>query len=231
MANRASRANGIKPDSSVRIGQQLTIPGVGQSKIKAVASPTTTQAPRKAESTPMPPKAAAGPKSAPTQKVAEATSSAAKPTERPANVTVADAAADVSEDAPAATGAVPSFRWPVHGRVIAGYGAKINGQRNGGINVAVPEGTSVKAAADGIVAYAGSELKGYGNLLLVRHSDGYITAYAHASELKVKQGESVKRGQTIALAGQTGTVQSPQLYFEIRKGSKPVDPMQYLPNI
>ena len=92
----------------------------------------------------------------------------------------------------------------------------------------MPEGTSVKAAEDGVVAYAGNELKGYGNLVLVRHTNGFVTAYAHASELKVKRGETVKRGQIIALAGQTGTVNSPQLHFEIRKGSTPVDPMQYL---
>ncbi|MBN8958070.1 MAG: M23 family metallopeptidase, partial [Rhizobiales bacterium] len=94
--------------------------------------------------------------------------------------------------------------------------------------LAVPEGTSVKAAEDGVVAYAGNELKGYGNLVLVRHSNGYVTAYAHASSLKVKRGDKVKRGQIIALAGQTGSVSSPQLHFEIRKGSSPVDPMPFL---
>ena len=89
-----------------------------------------------------------------------------------------------------ATGALPSFRWPARGRVIAAYGAKTNGKANDGINLAVPEGTPVKAAEDGVVAYAGSELKGYGNLVLVRHSNGYVTAYAHASELMVKRGEA-----------------------------------------
>ena len=92
----------------------------------------------------------------------------------------------------------------------------------------MPEGTPVKAAEDGVVAYSGNELKGYGNLVLVRHSNGYVTAYAHASELMVKRGDSVKRGQTIAKSGQTGNVTSPQLHFEIRKGATPVDPMQFL---
>jgi murein DD-endopeptidase MepM/ murein hydrolase activator NlpD len=123
---------------------------------------------------------------------------------------------------------MPTFRWPVHGRVISQFGARANGQPNDGINVAVPEGTAVKAAEDGVVAYAGNELKGYGNLVLVRHANGYVSAYAHASELTVKRGDSVKRGQTIAKAGQTGNVTSPQLHFEIRKGSTPVDPTQYL---
>jgi len=127
-----------------------------------------------------------------------------------------------------ATGALPSFRWPVKGRVITAFGAKPNGQQNDGINIAVPEGTQIKAAEDGVVAYAGNELKGYGNLVLVRHSNGYVSAYAHASELAVKRGDTIKRGQLIGRAGQTGNVTSPQLHFEIRKGSTPVDPAQFL---
>ena len=111
---------------------------------------------------------------------------------------------------------------------IAGYGPKPNGQQNDGINLSVPEGTPVKAAEDGVVAYAGNELKGYGNLVLVRHSNGYVTAYAHASELLVKRGDPIKRGQVIAKSGQSGEVASPQLHFEIRKGSSPVDPLQFL---
>ncbi len=81
------------------------------------------------------------------------------------------------------TAAMPSFRWPVRGRVIPGFGPKPTGQQNDGINLAVPEGTPIKAAEDGVVAYAGNELKGYGNLVLIRHSNGYVTAYAHASEI------------------------------------------------
>ena len=127
-----------------------------------------------------------------------------------------------------ATGALPTFRWPVRGRVVTGYGAKTNGKSNDGINVAVPEGTPVKAAEDGVVAYSGNELKGYGNLVLIRHSNGYVTAYAHASELMVKRGDTIKRGQIIAKSGQSGEVGSPQLHFEIRKGSSPVDPLQFL---
>ena len=127
-----------------------------------------------------------------------------------------------------ATGALPTFRWPVRGKVITGYGAKTNGKSNDGINLAVPEGTPVKAAEDGVVAYSGNELKGYGNLILVRHSNGFVTAYAHASELLVKRGDTIKRGQIIAKSGQSGEVGSPQLHFEIRKGSQPVDPLQFL---
>ncbi len=117
----------------------------------------------------------------------------------------------------------PEFRWPAHGRIIQGFK---NG--NDGINIAVPEGTSVKAAETGTVAYAGSELKGYGNLVLIRHPNGYVTAYANNGELDVKRGDQVKRGQVIAKSGQSGNVSSPQLHFELRKGSQPVDPTSYL---
>ncbi len=119
------------------------------------------------------------------------------------------------------------FRWPVRGRVIAGFNGKGG---NEGINIAVPDGTPVKATEDGTVAYAGSELKGYGNLVLIRHPNGYVSAYAHNGELKVKRGDVVKRGQVVASSGQSGNVASPQLHFELRKGSTPVDPTPYLNN-
>ncbi len=123
-----------------------------------------------------------------------------------------------------AAGVAPEFRWPARGRIIEGF--KAGG--NDGINIAVPEGTSVRAAESGVVAYAGSELKGYGNLVLIRHPNGYVTAYANNGELDVKRGETVKRGQVIAKSGQSGNVNSPQLHFELRKGSTPVDPTSYL---
>jgi murein DD-endopeptidase MepM/ murein hydrolase activator NlpD len=145
-----------------------------------------------------------------------------------ATTKVEETPAETPAKATDATGALPTFRWPVRGKVITSYGAKTNGKANDGINLAVPEGTPVKAAEDGVVAYSGNELKGYGNLVLVRHSNGYVTAYAHASELLVKRGDTIKRGQVIAKSGQSGEVGSPQLHFEIRKGSSPVDPLQFL---
>jgi len=119
------------------------------------------------------------------------------------------------------------FRWPARGRVIAGFSGKGG---NEGINIAVPEGTPIKAAEGGTVAYAGNELKGYGNLVLIRHPNGYVSAYAHNGALNVKRGDAIKRGQVVATAGQTGNVSSPQLHFELRKGSTPVDPTPYLSN-
>ena len=138
------------------------------------------------------------------------------------------AKAEPAKSEPAATGSVAeaseSFRWPAKGRVISGYGTS----GNEGINIAVPEGTPVKAAEEGTVAYAGSDVKGYGKLVLVRHANGYVSAYAHNGELDVKPGDKVKRGQTIAKSGASGNVTSPQLHFEIRKGGSPVDPMSQL---
>jgi murein DD-endopeptidase MepM/ murein hydrolase activator NlpD len=207
-----AKANKLGPSAKLSVGMKLIVPG------------TKTAAAALAEPAPAP-KAAA-----PTPKLVAAA--------QPQSARLVQPAANVEEPAPAAetpavkpseaTGAVPTFRWPARGKVITGYGAKTNGKANDGINLAVPEGTPVKAAEDGVVAYCGNELKGYGNLILVRHANGYVTAYAHASELLVKRGDTIKRGQVIAKSGQTGEVSSPQLHFEIRKGSSPVDPLQFL---
>jgi murein DD-endopeptidase MepM/ murein hydrolase activator NlpD len=211
-------ANRIAPHTRVKMGDRLVIPG-------AVAAAAPVAAPPKAAA----PAVAALPRpQMRAQAPAPGPQLAAVPSARVATP-VAEAVAD--DDAPVvgSTGGAPSFRWPVRGRVIAGFGAKPNGQQNDGINLAVPEGTAVRASDDGVVAYAGNELKGYGNLILVRHANGFVTAYAHASEIMVKRNDPVRRGQVIGKSGQSGTVTTPQLHFEIRKGSAPVDPMQYLP--
>jgi murein DD-endopeptidase MepM/ murein hydrolase activator NlpD len=118
----------------------------------------------------------------------------------------------------------PVFDWPATGRVIAEFGTSEKGQRNDGINIALKMGAPIRAAAGGTVSYSGGDLKDYGNLLLIRHAGGYVTAYAHAEKLLVHRGEAVRQGQVIAYAGETGDVKSPQLHFEIRKGTTPVDP-------
>jgi murein DD-endopeptidase MepM/ murein hydrolase activator NlpD len=120
------------------------------------------------------------------------------------------------------------LRWPASGRIITGFGQRSDGTHNDGINLSVPLGTSVHAAESGTVAYAGSELKGYGNLILLRHDNGWVTAYAHNDQLNVKRGDKVQRGQVIATAGRTGSVDQPQVHFELRQGSKPVDPVPFL---
>jgi murein DD-endopeptidase MepM/ murein hydrolase activator NlpD len=150
----------------------------------------------------------------------------------------APAAPAASSYAPAASGpailgglaeAPPGFAWPLRGRVIAGFGSPVGGAPNQGIDLAVPAGTDIRAAEDGVVLYAGSEIKGLGNLLLLRHRDGFLTAYAHAQSFAVKPGDTVRRGQVIAKSGQSGAVTKPQLHFEIRKDSAPVDPARHLP--
>ncbi len=126
------------------------------------------------------------------------------------------------------SGNAPAFAWPVSGRVIADFGATTNGGRNDGINIAAAEGTPIRASASGSVTYAGDELKNYGNLVLIKHSGGFTTAYAHADRLVVSRGDFVAKGQVIGYAGQTGDVSQPQLHFEIRSGTSPVNPRSYL---
>lgn len=220
-----ARANGLAPTAQLKLGSKITVPAARSAAVPAPAALASTPAPLGAPSTiaaaPVAPVATAPARVAavePQQKARLASATA----------TPEEAAPEAPAKAAEATGALPTFRWPVRGRVATGYGAKTNGKSNDGINIAVPEGTPVKAAEDGVVAYAGNELKGYGNLVLVRHSNGYVTAYAHASELMVKRGETIKRGQVIMKSGQSGEVSSPQLHFEIRKGSSPVDPLQFL---
>lgn len=120
------------------------------------------------------------------------------------------------------------LQWPVQGALLAGFGQRSDGTHNDGLNIAVPQGSAVHAAQDGEVAYAGSELEGYGNLILLRHDQGWVTAYAHNSELLVQRGDKVKRGDIIAKSGRTGDADKPQLHFELRIGSKPVDPLPHL---
>ena len=125
-------------------------------------------------------------------------------------------------------GVTGKFRWPVKGKVIAGFGPRPDKSHNDGINIAVPQGAEVLASEGGTVAYAGNELKGYGNLVLIRHENNWVSAYAHNDTLLVKRGDTVRRGQTIAKAGNTGTVDQPQVHFELRQDSKPVDPMPHM---
>ena len=206
-------ANKIPPHTLVKIGDRIVIPG----KLAAAKQAPTVIA------SPKPPAPSRAPGTVVAQNLASAEPSST------ARLATSGPQASADAGAPASTGA-PAFRWPVRGRVITGFGPKPNGQQSDGIDLAVPEGTAVRASEDGVVAYAGSELKGYGNLILVRHANGFVTAYAHASEILVKRNDEVRRGQIIAKSGQSGSVTAPQLHFEIRKGSAPVDPAQYLPS-
>jgi murein DD-endopeptidase MepM/ murein hydrolase activator NlpD len=206
-----TKANNIPPDGKLTIGDRIIIPG------PRVSSAAPEAEPAGASFKPAGNKVAANTATAPSTGVQSASM-----------VTPAAAASGADSVVKAATEDTPGFRWPVRGRIIAGFGPKPNGQQNDGIDVAVPENTPIKAAEGGVVAYAGNELKGYGNLVLVKHPNGYVTAYANAKELLVKRGDQIKRGDVIAKSGQSGNVDAPQVHFEVRKGSAPVDPMQFL---
>ncbi|MBA2588318.1 MAG: M23 family metallopeptidase [Alphaproteobacteria bacterium] len=158
---------------------------------------------------------------------------AARPTPRPApnyvtrNVTPYTPVTSAPL-APIASANAPAFAWPVSGRVVAEFGSTASGGRNDGINIATAMAAPIHASASGTVTYAGDELKNYGNLVLVKHSGGFTTAYAHADRLVVTRGDFVAKGQVIGYSGQTGDVTSPQLHFEIRSATTPVNPRSYL---
>jgi murein DD-endopeptidase MepM/ murein hydrolase activator NlpD len=207
-----ARANHIEPYAKVAMGDRLTIPGRAATKALERTTVARAEPPRAA-----PPQVVA-PRSAPVETVRTETARVATPEP------VVEPQTKVAEP----VGHVPSFRWPVTAHITEAFGPRPNGTSNDGINFAVPEGTPIRAAEDGVVAYAGNELKSFGNLVLIRHADNFVSAYANASEILVKRGDTVRRGQIIAHSGQTGNATSPQLHFEIRKNSTPVDPRKFL---
>ncbi|NOT40695.1 MAG: peptidoglycan DD-metalloendopeptidase family protein [Alphaproteobacteria bacterium] len=144
------------------------------------------------------------------------------------SVEVAERDPDAAFDERPAAKSTGRFLWPVQGKVVSNFGRRGTGVHNDGINIAADPNTPVKAADTGTVVYAGNDIDAYGNLLLVRHANGYVTAYAHNKKLLVGRGDTVSRGDTIALVGSTGDVDRPQLHFEIRKGDRAVDPNRYL---
>ncbi|MBK9079897.1 MAG: peptidoglycan DD-metalloendopeptidase family protein [Hyphomicrobium sp.] len=235
------RVNGITDPRKVMPGRVLKIPGAASVSSPVATAPTlppaavaeaapAVSAPRMAQSaTTQPTVINAGQQVAALNGTATDASPAPQASAEPAPK--ADKIANAEPQAQAQAGDSTKLRWPVNGRVIAGFGGRPDGTHNDGINLSVPLGTDVHAAEAGIVAYAGSELKGYGNLILLRHDNGWVTAYAHNDEMLVKRGDKIKRGQVIGKAGKTGTVDQPQVHFELRQGSKPVDPTPFMEKI
>jgi murein DD-endopeptidase MepM/ murein hydrolase activator NlpD len=205
-------ANGLTTDG-VRVGQSLKVGG----------SSVATDPVRTAS---IPEKPAAQPKPAAPSPVAEAAPAKPAPQET-ASLSDVEKKSDVSAAAPQSTG-ISKYRWPVSGAVIAGYGSNVNGSRNDGIDISVPEGTPIKAAENGVVIYAGNGLKQLGNTVLVRHDDGKVTVYGHAGNINVTRGQKVTRGQTVAASGMSGDAQRPQVHFEVRKDATPVNPITFL---
>ena len=226
------QANALPADGSIRIGQKLSIPGA---TTVAAAAPIKTAQPVTASVPAVNPSAKPAavpvtvaeskPKPAPAEEAPRVTAYTPPAESKPKAVEAVDQT-EVAALTPESTG-VGRLRWPAQGRVISGFGSN-GGSKNDGIDIAVPEGTAVHAAENGVVIYAGDGLKGFGNTVLVRHEDGLVTVYGHASDVKVKRGEKVRRGQEIALSGMTGDADRPKLHFEVRKGTTPVDPMTYL---
>jgi murein DD-endopeptidase MepM/ murein hydrolase activator NlpD len=208
--------------TTVRLGQTLRIPGGGGAQPQVQVASVDPQS--------LPAPAAAPAAAQPVPVVLTPTGQEAPPVpEMGSQQAVLTPQTSSTEAAAPPPAAAPSgFRWPVRGRVISGFGKKPDGERNDGINLAVPEGSAVKAAEDGTVIYAGNELKSYGNLVLIRHANGWVSAYAHNSELKVAKGDQVQRGQVISLSGMSGGVTTPQVHFELRKDATPVDPLQHM---
>jgi murein DD-endopeptidase MepM/ murein hydrolase activator NlpD len=213
-------ANGISHPARLRAGTVLKVPGGGGVEVAAAPEAADPQAPVVPGSI-RKPTIING--SEPAEPAPERVAVVAPP-----SPVMNDASPEPTTRPKAHAGVPGKFRWPAKGRVIASFGPRADKTQNDGINILVPQGTSVVAAESGVVAYAGSELKGYGNLVLIRHEGNWVSAYAHNESLLVKRGDKVERGQAIAKAGKTGAVDQPQVHFELRQGSKPVDPMPHL---
>ncbi|MFN0220030.1 MAG: peptidoglycan DD-metalloendopeptidase family protein [Hyphomicrobium sp.] len=226
------QVNAIRDVRKVRPGTVLKVPGAAPA-----AAETIAQAPPSDISPPRAPATSTQPSLINGQKMASLGDKATDAAPEVPPVAKVEQPADrkaVALAAPQATAQASDsvkLRWPAQGKVIAGFGGRPDGTHNDGINLSVPLGTEVHAAESGVVAYAGSELKGYGNLILIRHDNGWVTAYAHNDEMLVKRGDKIKRGQVVAKAGKTGTVDQPQVHFELRQGSKPVDPTPFMEKI
>lgn len=251
------RENSLTPPYKVLTGQTLIMPGqvataaaaprvtVSSREIQHVEAlpPTPEPAPGKTTApapvpTP-PPEAKMANLPAPVQHLPEPAPLAATPVPSPppaAKAVATPPAKEASaEEAPAnaapAVVAGSRFIWPVKGKIVSDFGAKEGGLFNDGINIAATRGANVLASDSGVVVYAGNEIRGFGNLVLIKHANGWMTAYGHNDQLLVHRGQMVQRGQIIAKAGSTGNVATPQLHFEIRRGPRPVDPTKYLAQI
>lgn len=196
-----ARLNSLDKPYAVQVGQRLRLP----------ASPTLTNGDKTAT------------------QVARAPAAGDRPAQRSAPAGTAATTTAAPKPVPAPAAFASAFSWPLNGRILSRFGPKQGGLHNDGINIAATQGATVRAAAPGVVAYAGDGLKGFGWLILIKHGDGWVTAYAHNEAVLVQRGDTVRAGEPIARAGATGSVDRPQLHFEIRNGRRAVDPLKHLP--
>jgi murein DD-endopeptidase MepM/ murein hydrolase activator NlpD len=221
-----SRLNNIKPPYTIRVGQVLRLPSVTRKTKSALSSSSSSPSSSggiQRQSLPPPSGSTAQGNASTPAKIASST----KPP-----MTVASKPRSGSSSIKTATPkrASSKFLRPVNGRILSNYGVKKNGLHNDGINISAPKGTPIRAAENGVVVYAGNELKGSGNLVLIRHENQWMTAYAHMDRISIKKGAVVRRGQSIGTVGTTGSVSKPQLHFEVRRGTEAINPKKYLGN-
>ncbi len=227
------RINGLAAPYGVKLGERLRLPTATAPAASPAVSPSSQAATQAGAQTTAqivlnqaksPPAAKpAPPKPAPQEQpkpVPPATAQSANPPLPPKALQPAP---------PAAIAARPGFIWPSDGRILSGFGPKPGGRKNEGVNLAATRGAAVRAAADGVVAYAGDDLPSFGWLVILKHGGGWVTAYGHNEALLVQRGDTVRQGDVIARAGATGSVDRPQLHFQVRQGRRPVDPQTVLP--
>lgn len=228
-------ANGLS-NGAIRVGQSLIVPGGhGNASPTSQNSTVVASAATSSSQTLNAPKTTTSVQPA-AQNVAPAKTVEAEPAKTVAEPAVAKGgdttiqqAEQVAVVAPQATG-ISKMRWPAQGRILSSYGQKEGTSTNDGIDIMVPEGSSVKAAENGVVIYAGDGLKEFGNTVLIRHEDNIVTVYGHNSKILVQRGQKVRRGDEIAKSGMSGNASTPRVHFEVRKNSSPVNPVKYLEN-
>lgn len=221
------RLNRIAPPYRLNSGQRLVLPAGASSQAYARAPAIQTAA--------KPVDQRASTKTRNRAQTSTRPSTRSRPTTSPAPRKVLPPKRVVVKRAPSISPSVkpsPSrggFLWPLNGgRVLSRFGTLGKGLQNDGINILAPRGTPIRAVQNGVVAYSGNELRGFGNLLLIKHTGGWISAYAHNDQLLVKTGDQVRRGQVVSRVGSTGSVDKPQLHFELRRKNRAVDPERYL---
>lgn len=209
--SQVAQQNNMSAPYSLRVGQKLRVSDVASRAMARAASPQTVQtaSPKASDMT--------------THKTAQSSTSYVIPSSKPKATPVKTR---ITAQTPKRSSS--KFLRPVYGPVISNYGPKKDGLHNDGVNIQAPKGAPVRAAENGVVVYAGNELKGSGNLVLVRHEDRWMTAYAHMDNILVKRGQVIKRGETVGTVGSTGSVSSPQLHFEVRRGTRAINPERYI---
>ena len=216
--------NDMRPPFNLRVGQKVKVPNLAKVPVAVVQAQNKTVVQDKVGVDKKSQKTTVQKETVVDKKAADIKTSAVKK-----DVPQKKISSDPSKKLPAINARSSSkFSWPVRGKILSNYGAKSNGLFNDGINIGAKRGTSVGAAENGVVAYAGNEVKGMGNLIIIQHAGGWMTVYAHMDSMTVRRGAKVSVGQKIGTVGETGKVDSPQLHFEIRKGTKAYNPTVYL---